>query len=348
VPDSSNANGSNANAANGNTNSSDQNANAPSAARWLVVQQELPAALRSVQVISNGDMYAVGGDTRDAAGPYVLRFDGAQWTRLRTGLDAGALWWVHEVAPDEIWLCGEQRLILRYRPSTGEFMRVDPPPGSDTLFGIWGLSANDIWCVGGTQTRGVVLRFDGTQWNQVDPAAINPGGLPPLFKVWGARADDVWIVGLGGVLIHFDGSSFTLQQTDTRSTLFTVHGTVDGRNITAVGGAQPGEIWELIAGQWTDVAPPNANQINGVNFGIGGEVLAAGVNATTFRRLNDRWIAEDNGLTAINDLDFHAVWVAPDNSAWAVGGNLLRQPFDRGMIAYYGSGDPRGPIEERP
>jgi hypothetical protein len=340
-----NANGS----SNTNTSNENQNANAPpAAARWLVVHQDLPAALRSVQVVANGDVYAVGGDTRDGAGPYVLRFDGAIWVQLRSGLDAGALWWVHEVAPDEIWMCGEQRLILRYWPSTGEFARVDPPAGADTLFGIWGLSRDDVWAVGGTQTRGLVLRYDGTQWAEVDTSIINAAGLPPLFKVWGLSASEVWIVGLGGVLIHFDGLNFTLQQTATQRTLFTVHGTPDGRNITAVGGNQPGEIWELVDGQWTSVAPEASNQVNGVNFGAGGEAFAVGVNASSFRRRDGRWMAEDNGLTPINDLDFHAVWVAPDGSAWAVGGELLRAPFDRGMLAFYGTADPRGPILEAP
>lgn len=331
--------------ANANT-SANENGPPEPAARWLIVHQDLPAALRSVQVTANGDVYAVGGDTFDGGGPYVIRYDASGWTQLRTGLDAGALWWVHEVGTDEIWMSGQDRLVLRYQPSTNAFTAVAPPPGSDTLFGIWGLSSHDVWAVGGTQTRGRVLRYDGASWSVVDEATISPSGLPPLFKVWGPRRDDVWIVGLGGVAIRFDGSAYALEQTETGRTLFTVHGQADGANLTAVGGVQPGEIWERIDGQWTQIAPEGAIQVNGVNFGPGGEGFAVGVFASTFQRLDGQWVLESNGLDAISDLDFHAVWVAPDGAAWAVGGELNRSPFDRGMVAYFGTGDPRGPIEE--
>ena len=322
----------------------DSNGGQPAEPRWTLVHQELTSALLSVQVVSNGDVYAVGSDSRDGNAPYVLHFDGARWTRLLTGVE-GDLWWVHEVGPDAIWMCGSDRLVLRFEPSTGIFTPVNAGEGADTLYGIWGLSSNDIWAVGGTVTCGVVLRYDGVSWTEIDLPQIAEGEcLPPLFKVWGAEADSVWIVGAFGVTLLYDGSDLALEQTATGRTLFTVHGDVQGELIVAVGGAQSGEIRELIDGVWTNVTPEGALQMNGVNIGSGNDAVAVGIAASTMRRGDDGWFSEENGFSVVDDLDFHAVWVDQEGNAWSVGGNLQIEPRDRGMMAFYGMGSPAGEI----
>lgn len=324
------------------------NGGPPEEPRWRLVHQELPSALLSVQVVANGDVYAVGTDSLDGNGPYVLHFDGQSWTRLITGVE-GDLLWVHEVGPDEIWMCGSDRLILRFQPSTGIFTQVDAGEGEERLFGIWGLSSNDLWAVGGTFTCGVVLRYDGATWTEVDlPQTEEDECLPLLFKVWGTHADNVWIVGDFGATLLYDGSDLAYEPTDTRRSLFTVHGDAQGELAVAVGGSQSGEIRELIDGVWTNVTPEAALQMNGVNIGSGNHAVAVGIAASTMRRGDDGWVADENGLAAINDLDFHAVWVDPAGNAWSVGGNLLIEPLDRGMMAYYGTSDPAGEIVNAP
>ena len=313
-------------------------------ARWRLVQQELPSAPLSVQVVSNGDVYAVGSDAQDGRGPYVLRFDGERWTRLPTGA-VGDLWWVHEIGPDEILMCGANRLVLSFRPSTGVFTPVDVGEGTDILYGIWGLTRDDIWAVGGSGKCGVVLHYDGASWTELNlPEVEVLECVPPLFKVWGTQADRVWMVGGVGATLHYDGSDITFERTHTGRSLLTVHGDTEGELIVAVGGAQSGEIRELIDDVWTDVTPPGARQMLGVNVGPSDEAVAVGIGASTMRRGEDGWFAEENGLSAVNDLTFHAVWVDEDRNAWAVGGSLLIAPFDRGMVAYYGTYTPSAEI----
>tara|TARA_B100000686_G_scaffold351081_1_gene448830 strand:- start:96 stop:1205 length:1110 start_codon:yes stop_codon:yes gene_type:complete len=310
---------------------------------WKLVQQELPSALLSVQVAWNGDIYAVGSDVEDGRGPYVLHFNGEQWTRLETGV-TGDLWWVHQVGLDDIWMSGANRLVLRYRPSTKTFTTVDVGQGSETLYGIWGLAADDMWSVGGKQC-GVVLKNEGTEWTEMKlPDLEGAQCLPPLFKVWGLSENEVWMVGERGVSLAFDGSNLNLQQTDTGRTLFTVHSDVKGDLIVAVGGQQSGEIRELIDGGWKNVTPERTRQVLGINVGANGEAVAVGDRASTVRRGSDGWVVEKNGLDAVNDLSFHAVWTGPQGNAWAVGGQLLVGPFDRGMIAYYGVATPPSEI----
>ena len=310
---------------------------------WKLVQQELPSALMSVQVVSNGDVYAVGADVEDGRGPYVLRYDGESWNRVETGA-SGDLWWVHEVGPDEIWMSGANRLVLRYQPSTGVFTQVDAGEGEEILYGIWGLHGGDIWAVGGRRC-GVALRYDGSGWRQLElPELEGAVCVPNLFKVWGPAAEEVWMVGERGVTIAFDGTGLALQQTESGRTLFTVHGDPEGELITAVGGQFSGEIRELVNGVWTEVTPERTRQMLGVNVGADGQAVAVGDGASSIRRGSDGWVVEENGLLdAVGDLAFHSVWSDPDGNAWAVGGQLLIGPFDRGMVAFYG---PRTPSSE--
>ena len=182
---------------------------------WRLIQQELPSALLSVQVISNGHVYAVGSDAIDGRGPYALRFDGEEWTRLPTGAE-GDLWWVHEIGQDRILMSGANRLVLSFQPSSGAFSRMDALEGDDILYGIWGPTEDDIWAVGGDGRCGVALHFDGEAWSEpVLPQVDDFECVPTLFKVWGTGGDDVHMVGALGTTVHYDGSSLTFERTDT-------------------------------------------------------------------------------------------------------------------------------------
>ena len=79
---------------------------------------------------------------------------------------------------------------------------------------------------------------------------------------------------------------------------------------------------------------------------VGGQVVAAGIQASTLRRTPDGWVVEENGLVEISDLDFHAVWADPEGNAWAVGGNTTVAPLDRGVVAFFGTSNPAGMIAE--
>jgi len=338
--DNDNTGGGNDNADNGNDNE------APVERSWSLVHSELPSAILSVQVIPTGEVYVVGSDSQDGNGPMFLRYDGTSWTRILTGETSGNLWWVQEIQ-GEIWMSGTSRVILRYRPSTGEFTKFDVPTGTDILFGIRGLTTDDVWAVGGTAALGVIMHYDGTAWTEADASAVGDeqGLLATVFKVWGPAADDLIFVDRAGRAIHWDGAQFTLQETGLSRTLFTVHGLDDKSLIGACGGQFDGELIELVDGVWTNAKPAGVvKQINGINYGPGGDARAVGQEASTLIRTESGWVIEDNGLDSVNDLDFHAVWVAPNNDAWAVGGNIIQDPLNRGMIAFYGATDVSGEI----
>ena len=111
---------------------------------WEIVHQGLPGALLSVWGASSTDVWAVGGDTLDGLGPAVIHFDGETWTRVETGQTQGNLWWVYGFEDGPVFMGGDGGVILRYEG--GIFTQMDTP-GTDTVYGLWGSSAQDMWAV---------------------------------------------------------------------------------------------------------------------------------------------------------------------------------------------------------
>lgn len=94
--------------------------------------------------------------------------------------------------------------------------------GSNELFGIEAISANDMWAVGSyySPTNGSLLtlteHFDGANWAQV-PSPNGPGTLSQLNAVSAVSANDVWAVGHYGdfapaatLTMHWDGSAWSI------------------------------------------------------------------------------------------------------------------------------------------
>jgi hypothetical protein len=98
--------------------------------QWFVVHEDLPAALLSIWGPHAQDVWAVGGDALDGAGPTVLHFDGETWSRLDTGETQGNLWWVFGFADGPVYFGGDGGMILRYE--AGSFTKM-PRPAPDRV-----------------------------------------------------------------------------------------------------------------------------------------------------------------------------------------------------------------------
>jgi hypothetical protein len=150
----------------------------------------------------------------------------------------------------------------------------------------------------------------------------------------------VWICGARGLLYHFDGSAWTRVESATTRTLLTLHA-IDG-TAAAVGGAGTGVLVERDgSGSWHDVAPELTPQLMGVFLTPSGG-RATGINGTIVRREGGAWVLEDTGLDLAEHL--HSVWIDPDGGVWSVGGQILSEPFGRGVIVYQGRADVRPPM----
>jgi len=109
----------------------------------------------------------------------------------------------------------------------------------ETVYGLWGPSANELWLIGDNRPQGsqIARVLHGTResvasadftWTQVDSKATTR-----LRGLWGSSANDVWVVGDNGTIRHFDANATEAEivESTTRS------------NLNAVWGSGPNDIW---------------------------------------------------------------------------------------------------------
>jgi streptogramin lyase len=299
--------------------------------------QDLDGALLSISGTSPTDVYAVGADPEDGSGPLIVHYDGEVFTRLESGA-GGDLWWITTPPIEgDFYMAGAGGLILQYDPPSGAFTR-HTTPGNELLYGIWGSAANDIWAVGGDEsqpeTGGVIWRYDGEMWSVQDLSSVRPAGVPVLFKVWGRHAGEVYAVGRRGIILRFNGSTWSEVDNpmSTPRDLFTVHG--NATTVAACGGQFTGSLLETVAGVFTDATPSAAPQLNGIFLPPDGSGVAVGRESTVAVREQSGWVLRDPALPDAL-LDFHAVWVDSEDGIWTVGGDLSTD-LDQGVLAYDG------------
>lgn len=101
-----------------------------------------------------------------------------------------------------------------------------------TLHDVWGSSATDVWAVG---DKGEMVRGNGAAWtlHRYDGSAVTPQPLGnfdtpaqvyTLRGVWGSSASNVFAVGDGGLVLRYDGTSWTRMTTGTTAQLNRVWG----------------------------------------------------------------------------------------------------------------------------
>lgn len=300
---------------------------------WQKVHKGLPGALLSVWGTSAEDVWVVGADARDGTGPLVLHYDGAAWERVETGRTQGNLWWVYGFEGGPIYMGGDGGVILRY---DGSDFTVMETPGTPTVFGIWGSSANDLWAVGGESATsgGFAWRNQGGDTWTPEPTLPTTTASAAVWKVYGTGPNDAWLVGAQGKSFHWDGQGLTEEETGIGVSLFTVHAA--GGRYAAVGGTGSGFIVENEGSGWTNVTPADAafGGFSGVCLGPSGTGYAVGLQGVVFSRTEAGWVEEDLGIAVTENL--HGVWIDPSGEVWAVGGQTASPPFTNGVLIHMG------------
>ena len=305
---------------------------------WQILASELPAALLSVSGQSASDVYAVGADK--GKGPLVLHFDGKAWQELKTGT-SGDLWWVHTLPGGMALMGGGGGTVLKYDGKT--FTRL-PTPGlaKQTVYGVWGKSADDFYAVGSAAGRsGFIWHWhDGKVQDEAIPLGVprlENGEVPGFFKAWG-NGDDVWIVGSAGATIHRKGNAaFEVVGTPTKSTIFTVHGS--GDRVIAVGGASNGVLLGGKNGAWKDASPPAAGLLQGIFTSEKYGDWASGERGLVFQQDQPEsgFKSIDHGLAIPPGHSLHSIFVDPTGGVWSVGGNVLTPALSDGVLIHYGA-----------
>jgi hypothetical protein len=102
---------------------------------------------------------------------------------------------------------------------------------SGVLYSGWANGPDDVWIVGGEPGRSLVLHFDGTSWESMDP-----GLGEQLWWVHGFPGGPVYVCGDHGAAARWNGSEWEQLDTGAPGTVF-----------YGVWGATPDDIW-LVGG----------------------------------------------------------------------------------------------------
>lgn len=264
----------------------------------------------------DGSFYLAGG-TPDAG--RLTRYQDGTAEDVTLPLQVPLLNWSFGFGPNDITVVGNGGTILHY---DGSGWTTQASPTSEDLWGVWGAASDDLWAVGGGGRPGneaTLIHFDGDSWTTVSLPPLERPGVHAFYKVWGADASHVYVVGQRGVMLRYDGSTWTEFGVGVSDDLISVWGTSADR-IAVVGGRGNGVISTFDGTEWrtTNLAPLPG--LNGVFMrdpdtvhvvGIEGQI--ARVDFETHEYIDDY---QDTRLT------YHSIFADERGQALAVGGNL--------------------------
>jgi hypothetical protein len=277
-------------------------------------------------------------------------WDGARWSTRGAPPDLVFAIWGR--SKDDVWVTGNQGLILHW---DGQKTSAVPSGTTDTLSGVWGSAADQVYFA---TWGGAVLKWNGKSvepaaqrvglnllagvWGsgQDNVWAVGAGllrltarGWVPyhsgdaasLWGIWASGPNDAWAVGYDtsalsrGVLLHFDGVTWSPVPTELTDSFFAVFGT------------RPSEVW--FAGGNGAMARWNGSQIlkgeSGVKDTLSAiwgaasyDLWAVGANGVILRGNGTTWSRVMSPTTQW----LRAVWGSGTNDVWAGGsqGVLLR------------------------
>ncbi len=205
----------------------------------------------------------------------------APWRRVpEVGAGDGDVLWSGWAGDGEVFVVGDEGMILHFRGGTDEgsqqWQHMDVP-GKLPLHGIWGLRADDLIAVG---WMGSVLHFDGSSWQQVRGGIVDDNGRfaacaenTPLFAIDGNAAGQAWAVGDDGMILHYDGSEWSVETAPTRINLRAIACATDG-TVYAAGG-EGTVLQRQLDGSWIKLDCPLGSGFQAILL-LEDEILLAG------------------------------------------------------------------------
>jgi hypothetical protein len=283
---------------------------------------------------------ATGASTGSDAGPGPIQGDGGAggdsgivvsdagqldagtWVDASPPMKLGAGSAVATTGPTNVWVTGNGP-ILHYDGASWTSVFDD---AQSTFGSLWANTSTDAWAVGyypgpNSMLAGSIAHWDGTAWKDVTNA-------PPtnqLFRVWGSSPSDVWVVGdevVGGglvaIVLHFNGSTWSIAYTDPIQDFASVWGS--GPNDVWVSGL--GDMVHFDGTAWSKAGPTSATVHTFGVWGTGPSDVWAwgtedgGSNGMLFHYDGSAWSA---GTPLGASLSVSDMWGSSPTGIWAIG-----------------------------
>ncbi len=229
-------------------------------------------------------------------------------------------------SPTDVWAVGTNTppnsrslTIIEHWDGHSWSQVASPSPGAfmNTLSAVAVVSANEAWAVGfygqaGTDSKILILRWDGRSWIQVTSSSVDRTGQ--LAAVTAISANDVWAVGLHSsgqgeqtLALHWGGTSWT-QVATPDAPAPGPNGVIDN-SLQAVTGSAPDNVWAV------------------------GRAASGGMTAPLVIRWDGHIWTQVQLPNLGLSLDLRAVAVLGPDDVWATGGS-----FEHGTFAMHWDG----------
>ncbi|MFC1925912.1 WD40/YVTN/BNR-like repeat-containing protein [Chloroflexota bacterium] len=181
---------------------------------------------------------------------------------------------------------------------------------SQTLWGIWGNSASDVFALG---SNGTILHYDGNSWNPMEsPVIPTISGGDHYQDAWGSSSSDVFAVGDDGTIIHYDGGNWTEMESGTNFQLNGIWGS-SASDIFAIGHA--GTILHYNDSNWNSMSSPATTVLHDVWGSSSSDVFVVGVGGYIFHYDGNTW----SQMTSVTSNRLFSVWGNSPSDIYAVG-----------------------------
>jgi hypothetical protein len=244
---------------------------------------------------SGSDVFVVG------IGGATMKWTGAAFTALTTG-PFESLYGVFAFSTSDVWAAGARGTVLHFDGTTWTQFNIGT---TNDVGALWGSAPNNVWLAG----DGVLKRWNGTTWtNQPAPPRM-------IFDLHGLSANDIWAAGVDGLMMHFNGTSWSVVNTGMSTT--------DDYNTVWAFAAN--DVWALgdnaLAGHWdgstwTVVTIPTTNHIYAMS-GDSNTLVGVGPNATIIKYASGTWTDISTGST-----DYYGVAITSPTELYVVGSGV--------------------------
>lgn len=194
--------------------------------------------LRGIKATTSMDAFAAGDN-----GVIVRYGGGGQWIEMPNPAKGSGttLFGVGGSGSSDVYAGGSQGTLLRFNGAIWTTVNAGLA-GTATVLAVWANGPNDVYVGGATSTGApLLIRFNGTTWA---PANIPPLGSDAIAGIWGSGPADVWAITEFGVILHWNGVTWS---SDNGQTAQQLPGSATNL-FTGISGSGPSDVFITVAG----------------------------------------------------------------------------------------------------